>query len=156
MKDKQFLLLLLFIIPINLLFAQTFSSNFKSISIEEGLSQTTVNTIIQDKDGFIWAGTSDGLNRYDGNEILVFRSNPTDSTSLSDNRINKLAEDKYGNIWVATGSGGVSKYNPTTHIFKRYMFLPQGKSLISNNVINIIFIDSNNRMWAGHQNGIDL
>ena len=85
---------------------------FESISIESGLSQGNVRCILQDKQGFLWLGTQDGLNRFDGNNFVVFKNIIDDSNSLSHNYIYALAEDKDGNIWIATGGGGISRYNP--------------------------------------------
>ena len=82
--------------------------SFKNISIEEGLSQATVETIIQDKKGYIWIGTNDGLNRYNGYDFKVFRQDKNTSKSLVNNYIVDLKEDTKGNIWVGTANG-VSK-----------------------------------------------
>ncbi|WP_340202063.1 two-component regulator propeller domain-containing protein [Ascidiimonas sp. W6] len=151
--------ILKFILPlllINQLFAQEFKSNFKKIDTEKGLSQVRVNTLLEDSNGFIWIGTQGGLNRYDGNEFLIFRSNSKDSTTLSNDLINGIAEDKKGNIWVATLGGGVCKYDPRTNLFKRYMYDSNEAFRISENVVYSIHIDAQNRIWAGHRNGLDL
>ena len=67
--------------------------SFEHLSIEDGLSQITVHSILQDKKGFLWIGTEDGLNRYDGYNFVVYRSDPSDSNSLSDNFIWTIIED---------------------------------------------------------------
>src|ERR1700760_1904185 len=83
---------------------------FSHLKTESGLSHDKVNCILQDKRGFIWLGTEDGLNRYDGKYCVVFNSVPGDSTGLSGNIITDLLEDKEGIIWIATADGGLSRY----------------------------------------------
>ena len=155
MKKTLFIIIAL-LVHANLLVAQQFKSSYKKISLDEGLSQASVNSLFQDKNGFIWAGTFDGLNRYDGNEVIVYRNNPTDSTSISDNIVNDVIEDKGGNLWIATGAGGVCKFNPETNQFKRYLNQPDGNSRISDNVTFVIHKDNNDRIWVGHRKGLDL
>lgn len=97
-----------------LLFAMLFSPvlvgqntglSFDHLDISNGLSQSSVNCMLQDKAGFLWLGTQDGLNRYDGVSFRVFKNNRKDSTSLSNNFIQALWEDASGNIWVGTNAG---------------------------------------------------
>jgi ligand-binding sensor domain-containing protein len=73
--------------------AQTPRLKFKHISTEQGLSNTTVEAIVQDKRGFIWIGTRDGLNRYDGGQLVIYRFSATDSNSISDNYVTYIYED---------------------------------------------------------------
>ncbi|NIW80881.1 MAG: hypothetical protein GWN16_16085, partial [Calditrichae bacterium] len=75
---------------------------FRHLDINDGLSQNAVFAILQDHKGFMWLGTKDGLNRYDGYEFTVYRHDPFDSTSLSSNYITTLFEDHLGQIWVGT------------------------------------------------------
>jgi|CZKP01.1.fsa_nt_gi ligand-binding sensor domain-containing protein len=96
---------------------------FRHISIELGLSQSNVNCILQDSKGFLWLGTKDGLNRYDGYSFRVYQNNPTDSNSISDNYITALAEDKSGNIWVGTLGGKLNRLNNSTQQIKVYDLL---------------------------------
>ena len=75
--------------------------------VNQGLSQGYVSSIIQDKEGFMWFATNDGLNKYDGYKVSVYRNNPNDSFSLPDNMISGIAEDKHENFWVATRNKGL-------------------------------------------------
>ena len=79
--------------------------NISQLSIQNGLSNNSVRCIYQDKKGFIWFGTYDGLNRYDGTEFKTFRNRISDSTSLPHNYIYTVHEDAQHNIWVGTGQG---------------------------------------------------
>lgn len=156
MIKKKIIILSVILFQLNLLFSQTFKSNYRKISTEDGLSEVAVRALIQDKNGFIWAGTEDGLNRFDGDEFIVFRNIPTDSTSLSDSTVLDLVEDDDGNIWVATGAGGICKYDPCTNLFERYISAADEKSRLSDNVIFTIYKDNENRIWAGNRKGLDL
>lgn len=90
---------------------------FNHLTIENGLSQSAVTCIFQDKDGFMWFGTQDGLNRYDGYHFKIFKNVPSDSTSLSDNFIFSIYEDTSGTLFIETQSGKINKYNPKTESF---------------------------------------
>ena len=121
---------------------------FHHIGKENGLSHTTAWHIIKDSHGFIWIATFDGLNRYDGYEIKVFKHDADDLQSLSSNFIKYIFEDKYGFLWVGT-TNGFNKYNPETDKFTRYLF-DQG---VSETTANIIFEDSKGRLWIGSWHG---
>ncbi|MCC8174044.1 MAG: response regulator [Odoribacter sp.] len=90
---------------------------FKQINTEDGLSQNTVRTVLCDKQGFIWAGTLDGLNRYDGKNFIIHKPRIGDVSSLPDYRINSLSEDQHGNIWVRMYNNTFHCYNPKTESF---------------------------------------
>ena len=92
---------------------------FEHITIKEGLSHTKIFCIFQDSDGFMWFGTDDGLNRYDGYEFKIFYHNKKDSTSILSNRIRSIIEDESGDIWIGTGRG-LNKYNKDTENFIQY------------------------------------
>lgn len=107
---------------------------FKCIRLTtaDGLSDNMVFNGLQDRHGFMWFGTRDGLNRYDGYSFTVFRHNAKDSFSLINNAVTNLFEDSNGNLWVGT-KGGIHKYNPTTERFTRYTdsLLLSGQSISS-------------------------
>lgn len=90
---------------------------FRHLDINDGLSQNTITCIIQDFEGYMWFGTKDGLNRYDGHTFKVYKNIPRDSTSLGDNRITCLYEDDRKNLWVGTMNGGLHLYDPETDSF---------------------------------------
>jgi ligand-binding sensor domain-containing protein/serine phosphatase RsbU (regulator of sigma subunit) len=96
--------------------AQNYIS-FKHLTVEDGLSQSAVTCIFQDSHGFMWFGTQDGLNRYDGYSFKVFKNNPSDSTSLSDNFIFSIYEDNVRTLYIQTQSGNFQKYNPRSESF---------------------------------------
>ena len=93
------------------IFAQESRINFSHLLSQNGLSQNTIHCILQDKKGFIWIATEDGLDRYDGYNFKVYKNNSLDSTSISDNFIWTLFQDKDGFLWAGTNSGGLCKFD---------------------------------------------
>jgi signal transduction histidine kinase/ligand-binding sensor domain-containing protein len=93
---------------------------FDRISVEQGLSQSTVNCILQDRYGFMWFGTEDGLNRYDGYELTVYKHDPDDPSSLSHNLVWSLFEDTAGTLWIGTFGGGLNRFERDSGQFTRY------------------------------------
>lgn len=125
---------------------------FQQLTVKDGLSNSFVNCVLQDRKGFLWFGTDDGLNRYDGNDIKVFRNIPGDSTSLSDNIIWAIFEDKDEYLWIGTKGGVLDRYNPYSEDFKHW-YLDSAKTEGTN--ITFITEDSNNFLWIGtYRNGV--
>ena len=149
---KYLLILLLLLISI-LNFGQDRNLLKHFLTVEEGLSHNEVTSIVQDNDGFIWIGTRGGLNRYDGYEFKVFNQIPGDSNSLVNPSIESLFVDSKGNIWIGTKSGGVSKYNPVTGIFKNIVSnYKQSNSFLPSNRILTFHEDKSGRIWIGAWN----
>ena len=94
---------------------------FTNYSINEGLSQSVVNCLFQDSQGFVWVGTQNGLNRFDGENFKVYRYQPNDSASISNNWIYAISEDRQGNLWVGT-KGGLNKYIWKKDCFERVYY----------------------------------
>ncbi|MCJ8268437.1 MAG: hypothetical protein MJK04_03455, partial [Psychrosphaera sp.] len=92
---------------------------FQTFGLEQGLSQLSVNTIVQDNQGFIWIGTNDGLNRYDGQSFTVFRNDPNASHSLAGNAVSALLFDDENNLWIMT-SVGLDSFDRATGRFIHY------------------------------------
>jgi ligand-binding sensor domain-containing protein len=92
---------------------------FNHLTSKEGLFQSSVIAIHQDKLGQIWMGTRDGLNKYDGTKITVYRSEPDNPKTISNNDILAVQEDAEGYLWIGTYNG-LNKYNPKTNTFTRY------------------------------------
>jgi len=103
MKKKPFILFLNLIFISGILLGQPIIQ-VRNYSLEEGLSHTKVESIIQDRKGFIWISTWNGLNRFDGYEFKTYNSNTVRNKVLTDNRINNITENNFGNIWCRTYS----------------------------------------------------
>lgn len=133
--------------------AQPAGIEFGKISLEQGLSQSTVTSIVQDARGFMWFGTQDGLNRYDGYNIKVFLHNPDDSNSISDNGIWCLLSDSRGDLWIGTERGGLNRYIYSENKFYHFTNKLNVPFTISDNYVLCLFEDSKHNIWAGTQNG---
>ena len=126
---------------------------FKKINQTNGLSNGRVSSIIKEKNSFIWIGTNNGLNRYDGHNIKVYNKQ---NSSLSANDISVLFIDSKSRIWVGTLGGGLSLYKAFEDTFLTYKNdINDIKSIISNE-INTIFEDSKGHIWLGTKNGLSL
>ncbi len=144
---------------------QTYEYFFSQLTDADGLSQSTIFSMIQDKDGYLWLGTIDGLNRYDGYEFKVYSNDPSDSLSISDNFISALFEDSNGLIWVGTVNGYLNCFDKKTEKFKRYSInnyfsssvdyqddyyeYPLAFSRNQNNTVTTITEDKNGDLWIG-------
>ena len=91
----------------------------KYFTVNNGLSNNTITTVYQSKAGYIWVGTDDGLNLFDGYNFKIFRHEPDNKNSISHNRILFIKEDSKGNLWVGT-SISISKYNPNNNTFSNF------------------------------------
>jgi signal transduction histidine kinase/ligand-binding sensor domain-containing protein/DNA-binding response OmpR family regulator len=145
---------LLFLFASIFLLAQKKDIQFEHLTVDEGLSSNTVLCFLQDSRGFLWIGTYDGLNKYDGYEFKVFKNSQEDSLSISDNMVNALCEDKYGNIWAGCGwGGGLNKFNRLTEKFTRYLPDPNNSSSISSDRIKSIASEKSGNLWIGTDGG---
>jgi ligand-binding sensor domain-containing protein len=120
---------------------------FENISVPEGLSNSTVNYIFQDSNGFLWISTADGLNRYDGNNIKVFKNDPTDSTTIPTNDCYAITEDRDGYIWVGVSNKSIARYDPKSETFQNYHIETAGVNNIS--VFYTALCDSKGNLWFG-------
>ncbi len=131
---------------------------FEHIRVDDGLSSNNVLCILQDAQGFLWIGTENGLNRFDGNTFKIFRNDPADTNSISDNRILALHEDSTGNILIGTFSEGLDIYDPYLDIFSHYKHSKHDTNSICNNSINLnaFFEDRSGNIWFGTENGLSM
>lgn len=111
------LITLIWLLVMNIVTAAVPKGRIKQFSINEGLSNNQVTALFQDSRGFIWVGTTDGLNRYDGYDFSVFRHHPLDSSSISGNYIQAITEDSNGNIWIGTRNSGIAIWNKDNGTF---------------------------------------
>ncbi len=128
---------------------------FERLTVEQGLSQNTIQCLLQDRKGFLWFGTRDGLNRYDGYSFTVYKPDPQNAQSLSDNQIESLYEDRLGILWIGTLYGGLNRFDPATESFRHYKNDPQNPQSISNNHIIAIYEDRAGVLWFGTEAGLN-
>lgn len=135
-------------------FGQSQVYKFKHLTPQEGLSQSSVITTVQDDLGQMWIGTRDGLNKYDGSQFTIYRHNKKNPFSISNSDIHCLEQDSDGFIWAGTAIG-LNKYDPKKNIFKSYFNNKSKKSLIENNIITVKeFL--NKEIWIGTPSGISI
>ena len=126
---------------------------FEHISIEDGLSQITINSILQDSRGFMWFGTIDGLNKYDGYNFTVFRNDPDNPNSLSNNLVYSIYEDRSGTLWIGTEGGGLNKFDREKEQFSHYRHDPNNPESLSNDIVWSINEDRSGTLWIGTWGG---
>ena len=143
----------IFTVKVNALDNSIKNINFKRITIEDGLSQTTVMYVFQDSEGYMWFGTNDGLNKYDGNKFTVYRSNASNDNSIVSNYISCITEDKNQNLWIGT-SNGVSKIDKKNMKITNYSYGKDQGNLSNYNVCEIM-VDSKNRVWVATVDGLN-
>lgn len=134
--------------------AQTEKIKFDHLSVKEGLSHGNVWDVHQDRLGFIWIGTEDGLNRYDGYSFTIFRNEPTDSLSISNNFIHCITEDAAGNIWLGT-QGGLNVYDRASSTFKHFAANKNIPHTISSDDVISFTFDADSNLWVGTEHGLN-
>ncbi len=123
------------------------------VSIEAGLSQSVVNCILQDRTGFLWLGTQDGLNRYDGYRFEVYRHDARDPSSLAHDFVLALTEDSHGDIWIGTSGGGLARWQRTTDSFVSYRRSPGNPTSLSGDRVHDLVWDPSGALWAATEDG---
>ena len=147
-----FLIFLICILPKNIYASKMM--NFENLTIDNGLSQATAEAIIQDSDGYIWIGTNDGVNRYNGSEFKVFDANDEDENSIISNYVTALIEDKNKNLWVGTDEG-LSKINLNDYSINHYRYNKKNKD-ISYYAIIVMYMDDDGNLYMGNNKGVYL
>ena len=145
-KLRRTVLILFVITPCAMLNGQ--SVVFDRLTVDDGLSQSSIFAIVQDSLGFMWFGTEDGLNRYDGYEFMVFRPD-AHTNSVSDNYITVLTVDHQGYVWIGTNNNGICKFDPLTGRFEYFIYDPAEASSPSEIHVRSIAVDSQGIVWAG-------
>jgi ligand-binding sensor domain-containing protein/two-component sensor histidine kinase len=129
--------------------------NYVHILSENGLSQNTVHSILQDREGFIWFATEDGLNKYDGYNFKVYKNNPQEKNSIPDNFIWTIYEDRSGTLWAGTNSEGLCKFEREKEQFITFKNVPGNPHTLSHNNVRVIYEDSDSILWVGTEGGLD-
>jgi signal transduction histidine kinase/ligand-binding sensor domain-containing protein len=145
------LLLLLLNLPVD---GQEDYVRFKRLTINDGLSLSSVYCIYQDSKGFIWFGTEDGLNKYDGQSVTVYGATTDQYNILANKWIELIYEDKSGMIWLGS-RGGLTKYNPRNGNFSSLRHDPSDPQTLSNDTITAIATDLQNEVWVGTFRGLN-
>ena len=126
---------------------------FTHVTYANGLSQSTINCMVQDRTGFLWLGTQGGLNRYDGNTVRSFQQEPGNARSLSDDNVQCLVESHDGKLLIGTMTGGLNIFDPVTEQFERHLST-DSPPLIPDNTIWALLADPDGVIWAGTNRGL--
>jgi ligand-binding sensor domain-containing protein/signal transduction histidine kinase len=130
------------------------SVRFQHLTIEDGLPQNSINTILQDSMGFLWLGTEEGLVRYDGYSLKIFKHESNNTNSLSNDFVLAITEDRQGTLWVGTG-GGLNRFNPTTEKFSHYRHIANDSNSLSDDSVRTITEDRQGILWLGTGGGLN-
>ncbi|NJK94314.1 MAG: hypothetical protein HC905_04640 [Bacteroidales bacterium] len=122
--------------------------NFDFFSQEHGLSNNQIHCILQDRKGWMWFGTSQGVCRFDGYKFTVFKNDPEDPFSLKGNLVRTIFEDQSGTIWVGTENGGLNKFNREKENF-RQMFSSGKQAILKDATVTAVFEDKTGNLWVG-------
>ncbi len=128
---------------------------FERLGIADGLSNNTVTSILQDSRGFMWFGTQEGLNRYDGYTFTVYRRDLGDSTAIGSNRMLSIFEDRAGTLWVGTEDSGLDRFDRRTGKFRHFRHDPADPTSIAANQVEAIHEDRAGNLWVGTLAGLN-
>ncbi len=124
------------------------------LGVEDGLSQGSVQAMIQDEQGFLWFGTQAGLNKYDGYTFTVYESEPDDSTTLGDNDVSGIVQDQRGNLWISGSGGNLSRLDISTDTITRYQNDPANGNSLTADGINDIHVSEDGTVWVATSGGL--
>ena len=145
---------LLIFLP-TLLYPQRNNIKFEHLTTQDGISDNRISCIIQDRKGFMWFGTMDGLNKYDGYKFTIYKNDPNDTLSLADNWMTALYEDHSGELWIGTRHGGLCRYDHNRDTFIHYSYEKDNPNSLCDNLIVSIFETDQHVLWIGCANGLN-
>ena len=152
MKFKLLPILFFFFLTKQIVLSQDIRYRIQHITSDNGLSQNFIECIFQDSRGFMWFGTRDGLNRYDGYSFVVYKTTDGTGNDISDNFIQSIKEDRHGNLWIGTRFG-LNRFDFNSNKFTRFINQTNDPQTISSNWVNDIMVDKKGNLWIGTQDG---
>lgn len=154
--DKRKTILTLYLLLYGMAFAVHNAINLGQLSITDGLSSGSITCILQDSKGFIWIGTEDGLNKYDGYQLSIYRHDPENSNSIGGNSVRCLFEDSRNNLWIGLKGDGLCRLDLKTGEYSSFRH-NKTKNSISYNDVSGIVEDKQGRLWiAVDRGGLDM
>jgi signal transduction histidine kinase/ligand-binding sensor domain-containing protein/ActR/RegA family two-component response regulator len=147
---------LLALLSITCGFSQQVRINLTTLNSTNPISQNTIQAIFKDSYGFMWFGTLDGLNKFDGYQLQVYKHIDGNATTLPGNSITAISEDKFHNIWAGTRKDGLSKYDRKNRMFINFKHNAADSHSISSNKISVLFKDNQSNIWVGTNAGLNL
>ncbi|MCB0550088.1 MAG: response regulator [Phaeodactylibacter sp.] len=155
-QHSAYLSLFLALLPL-FLYGQNKAANFRfeKLPAEIGFSNTGVNDILEDHQGFLWMATWSGLAKYDGYSVKMYRQQPGNTNGLKSNKVTQLFEDNEGNLWAGTNYTGFYRYNRALDVFEQYCRDPEDMNSLSNDNVWAIFQDREGVLWIGTERGLN-
>jgi signal transduction histidine kinase/ligand-binding sensor domain-containing protein len=136
--------------------AQGRQVKFERFGLEQGLVQSSITCIVQDRKGLMWFGTYDGLNKFDGYGFTIFKHDSLEAGSLSDNQVLSICEDSTRHaLWIGTFGGGLNKFDRDTGQFTHFVNDPQNPRSLSDNRVNAVYVDRAGALWVGTADGLN-
>lgn len=130
---------------------------FEHLTMRDGLSQSTVMSILQDSQGFLWLATESGLDRYDGHSIREYRRERGNRNGLASDYVWKVAEDARGDLWLATIGGGIARWDRRNDHFQQFRHDPSDRNSLASDAIRTLHIDAKGQIWAAtERHGLDV
>src|SRR5579863_8539956 len=145
--------ILLLLLTTRLAYPQTGHLSFEHLGTVQGLSQSNVLCSLQDSRGFMWFGTREGLNKYNGYSFTVYKNEIGDDRTLANNLVDDLVEDSKGNLWIATRGGGLDRYDRRTNQFTHFRHAANDPAGISSILVLALMRDSRGVLWVGTEDG---
>jgi signal transduction histidine kinase/DNA-binding response OmpR family regulator/ligand-binding sensor domain-containing protein len=149
-----FRIILVFLLLPPLLYSQNNIMKFEHLTTDDGLSGSVIECIIQDSKGFMWFGTRNGLNKYDGYKFTIYRHDANNPYSISNNWIVDIIEDSKGDLWISTRGGGLNKFDRSKEIFFQYRHDDKNPHSICNNFTGRVLKDKSGNLWIGTVSGL--
>jgi signal transduction histidine kinase/ligand-binding sensor domain-containing protein/CheY-like chemotaxis protein/HPt (histidine-containing phosphotransfer) domain-containing protein len=130
---------------------------FEHLTMRDGLSMSTVNSVLQDSQGYLWLATESGLDRYDGDSIREYRRERGNAHGLASDYVWSIAEDAHGDLWLATNGGGLARWDRRTEQFQQFRHDARKPRTLASDAVRTLVIDTQGRIWAGTLNqGLDV
>ncbi len=155
LQRSIFLTVVIWLVVVSPTMAQDPDLRFTHLTSANGLSSDRSGVMLQDHHGFMWFGTSSGLNRYDGYSFMVYRHLSQNPNSLSSNNVQAIYEDGEGNLWIGTDNGGLNKFNPTTEKFTIYRHDETNPNSLLQDRVLTIYVDKEGIFWLGTLKGMN-
>jgi len=153
MVPYRYFCVLLCLFHVLLAYPQSEHLSFEHLGTAQGLSHSNVICTLQDSRGFMWFGTREGLNKYDGYIFTVYKNKLGDNKSLSNNLVNSIVEDDKGDLWIGTWGGGLERYDRKTDQFIHFQHNPADPGSLSSNLVLSLQKDSRGYLWVGTEDG---